>query len=138
MFFDRDTEQRRVVAYSLPGPVDASSGSVGGRPLSDDELAFLADPAAFSVPSVSVPDSARKGSHAPVSVTARNGGGTAGTFRAAATSQSIRAFDVGKVAVEPGGRASVELEVPVNGDGEERVDVTWGSDGVERTVAVES
>lgn len=138
VFFDRDTGDRRVVPYSLPGPVDAESGSVAARGLTDDQLAFLADPPAFAVTDVSVPESVQAGGDATVTVTVENTGGSRGTFRAAATSKSISAHVVGSVAVPPGRERSVEVRVPVTSESSERVNYTWGSGGGDRTVRVES
>jgi len=138
VFYDRDTDERQVVSYSVPGPVDAGSGSLGTVELDESQLAFLADPAKFAVTDVSVPDTAAQDSRVSVAVTAENSGGTTGTFRAAATSESISAFDVGKVDVAPGERGTVDISVPVNSESEERVNYTWGSDGGDRTVTVES
>lgn len=138
VFYRRDTEDRRVVSYSLPGPVDAASGSLGSVDLDESQLGFLADPAEFAVTDVSVPDAVQQDSEATVAVIVENSGGSAGTFRAAATSESISAFDVGKVDVAPGETGKVEIRVPITGEGEERVNYTWGSGGGDRTVAVES
>ncbi|WP_232700410.1 hypothetical protein [Halobacterium wangiae] len=138
VFYRRDTEDRRVLSYSLPGPVDAPSGAVGDVELDESQLAFLADPAEFAVTDVSVSDTVQTGSEATVSVTVENSGGASGTFRAAATSESISAFGVGSVAVAPGEREAVDISVPVYGEDEERVTVDWGSSSEEQTVAVES
>lgn len=138
VFYQRDTDERSVVTYALPDPVDAASGAVGDVELDESQLDFLADPAEFAVTDVSVPDSVEKGSEATVTVTAENSGGATGTFRAAATSESISAFDVGKVDIAPGQTSSVEIRVPINGENEEHLNYTWGSGGGDRTVAVES
>jgi hypothetical protein len=138
VFHGRETDERSVVAYSLPGPVDTSSAAVGDVELTDAQRAFLADPAEFSVTDVSVPESAQQDGEATVTITATNGGGTPGTFRAAATSESLSAFAVQHVDIDPGQRASVEIPVPIGRESEERVNYTWGSDGGERTVQVES
>lgn len=137
VFFDRDTDDRRVVSYVLPAPVDAASGSVADRDLSGDQLAFLADPPVFDVTDVTVPESVQRGSDATVTVTVENTGGSAGTFRAAATSESISALTVESTAVAAGGSASVAMRVPINREGEERVNYTWGSGGGDRTVTVQ-
>lgn len=136
VFHGRETDERSVVAYSLPGPIEASSAAVGDVELTDAQHAFLADPAAFSVTDVSVPESVQQDGEATVTITAANGGGTTGTFRAAATSESLSAFDVRNVDVDPGQQASVEIPVPIGRENEERVNYTWGSDGGDRTVQV--
>lgn len=138
VFHGRETDERSVVAYSLPGPVEASSAAVGDVELTDAQRAFLADPAEFAVTDVSVPESVQQDGEATVTITAANGGGTTGTFRAAATSESLSAFDVRHVDVDPGQRASVEIRVPIGSENEERVNYTWGSDGGDRTVRVET
>lgn len=136
VFYRRDTEDRRVVSYSLSGSVEAASGSLGSADLDGPQLGFLADPAEFAVTDVSVPDAVQQNGEATVAVTVENSGGSAGTFRAAATSESVSAFDTGSVDVAPGEQGRAELTVPITTGGEERVGFTWGSGGGERTVTV--
>jgi hypothetical protein len=138
VFTGRQTQAQSVVAYSLPGSVKASSAAVGDVELADALRAVLADPAAFSVTDVSVSESVQQGGEATVTITAANSGGSTGTFRAAATSESLSAFDVRHVDVAPGQRASLEVRVPIGGENEERVTYTWGSDGGESRVQVEN
>ncbi|AHG05106.1 hypothetical protein HALDL1_03115 [Halobacterium sp. DL1] len=138
VFSQRDTDERSIVTYALPDPVNAASGAVGDVELDASQLDFLADPAEFAVTDASVPDTVQKGSEAAVTVTAENSGGTTGTFRAAATSQSTSGYDVGAVDVAPGERGTVEVRVPIYGENEERVTADWGSGSEELAVGVES
>ncbi|UHH25490.1 hypothetical protein [Halobacterium noricense] len=137
VFSRRDTDDRRVVSYELPEPVDAASGSDGDAALDAEQLAFLSDPPEFSVTDVAAPESVQSGSHTTVTVTVKNSGGSPGTFRAAATSESISGWGLEAVTVQPDATGRLELRVPIYGENEERVNYTWGSDGGSRTIQVE-
>lgn len=138
VFSRRDTDDRSVVSYELPEPVDSPSGSVGDAALDTEQLAFLSDPPVFSVTDVTVPESVQSGSHATVTVTVENSGGSPGTFRAAATSESFSGWGPEAVTVQPSTSGRLVLRVPIYGENEERVNYTWGSDGGDTTVQVET
>lgn len=137
VFSQRNTDDRRVVSFELPKPVDATSGSVGDAALDAEQLSFLSDPPEFSVTNVAVPESVPSGGHATVTVTVENSGGSPGRFRAAATSESISAWGPESLTVQPDTNGRLELSVPIRKENEERVNYTWGSGGGDRTVQVE-
>lgn len=128
-----------LLAFAVEGavaPADATiQGPDGATALPEAARVFLRNPPSITVTGFQVPDRAKRGSTATVSLTLRNDGGTAGTFRGNVGSTALSGQPVRTIDVPAESKRTVEYIVSLYEEGEtETIRCWWGVDHEERTI----
>lgn len=128
-----------LLGFAIDGavaPADATiHGPEGTTALPEVAREFLRNPPSITVTGFQVPDRAKRGSTVTVTLTLRNDGGTAGTFRGNVGSAGLSGQPVKTIDVPPDSTRTEEYIVSLYADGEtETIRCSWGIDQIERTV----
>lgn len=128
-----------LLAFAIEGavaPADATiHGPDGSTALPEAARAFLRDPPKITVTGFQVPERAKRGTTVTVTLTLRNEGGVAGTFRGNVGSTGLSGQPVRTIDVLAGSKRTEEYIVSLYEDGEtETIRCSWGVDHEERTV----
>lgn len=128
-----------LLAFAIEGdvaPADATiHGPGGATALPETARDVLRDPPSITVTDFRVPDHAKRGSTASVTLTLRNDGGATGTFLGTVGSTALSGQPVRTIDVPAESKRTEEYVVSLYEEGAtETIRLDWGVDHEERTI----